>query len=495
MFCAQLVCAFDVDGDGPVRFGLPVPQGVLERGLRLRGDRGARMQWSPLFGSPPASGDRLWIEVAVIGQHGRARLELGGDGPSDPARGSVVQVFDEAVDRQGEEVLSHSRRVWRWADGSEDRRERRILAEADEEREAGEAITTESDGLAARRARVRIQASFWRDAGVLPPADGSGRFLRDELLGALPYLRRAPGARGKGDFVRGEDGATVTNGEFDTALAFARLAMCTGRSDLLEQARACAWHLCDVDLDRRSGLPFRHGGDHRSAGPETGHVWVHGALLVASLYADRDLLAEVLSIATSLAQRARATEHREGIADRLRDEAWPLCELEASLRFVDSEPIRDAADHLAAVIEARFDPVLGCFRYGEGETRAGKVYRDRLWLSAGILIPALRAHAARVGGPSTTADATEAAMLPLLLSGREGVAIQVWRVGKDSFDPTQVTGVAEPVLLLDGLSVAARRRVLSRSNVRAAWKDVLDPRHDDLVTRFTMLARCSWVMR
>lgn len=495
---AQLVATVVVEGQGPVRFGLPVEARVLERGLRVDGARGASLQWSLLAPDAPCIGERIWIEVVLTGASGSTRLLLGGVRAADPGQGPLCRF---AVERTGDDAAELTRSVWTWADGTVDRRERRLLLAPEptssEPREAGEVLRTESAGLASRRARVDVPASVWREQGVLPRADGSGRALREELLATVPRLPRAPGSRGRGDYLRGKEPVVVTNQEFDTTLAFVRLALATGDQDLLERARECAWHLVDVDLDRRSGLPFRHGRDHRDALPELGHVWTSGALLVAATCADRDLLLEVLTIVQSLAARVRAREPRRGTEDRLRDDAWPLFELESSLRYVDHAPVRAACDALAEEIVRRFDPAMRTFRYGEGATRSGEVVRDRLWLTAGILLPALRLHLERrpSRGLADVLDRVESAALEILLDGRDGLALSVMRSARGSFDPVRVEGAAEAVLLLDGLSDPARRRVLARTGLRRALDGVLDQEQDDLATRFSIVGRCAWVIR
>lgn len=495
---AQVVASFAVEAHGPVRFGIPVDVRVLERGLRLDAGRAAQLQWSPLVTDAPAIGEQLWIEVVVSGVSGRARLLLGGAPPSAQDAGPVCRVTTE----QPHETAAELRRTtWSYADGSVDTRERRVLLEVDEtaseRRFAGEAIRRESEALIERRLRVRFEASFWRERGVLPRADGSGRELREALREAVARLPRAPGERGRGDYLRGPQGETVTNQEFDTTLAFARLALADDDPALLRRARECAWHLVDVDLDRRSGLPHRHGAEHREAAPELGHVWTSGALLVAMLCADGELRDEVLGIVRSLAARVRAREPRSGPADRMRDEAWPLFELESALRVVDAAPVRAACDGLVASIVARWDPGLRSFRYGEGETRGGELVRDRVWVTAGILLPALRLHVARRPSREIDAilDAVGRAILELQLDGRSGIALQVMRSARGPFDAARVAGAAEAVLLLDGLLPKDRGRVLARAGLRRALDDVLSHEHDDLATRFSIIGRCEWVMR
>lgn len=492
--CAQVVVSFEVDGEGPVRFGFPVPVEAVERGLRLDGSPDARMQWSLLQPAPGRDGGRVWVETALVGQRGRGRLRIGGDGPVPRGGGDVVTV-ERSVDRT--DAREERSVVWRWTDGTVDRMSRSILLEDEGDREAGEAITVLGDELLARRTRVRIAASSWRTAGVLPRADGSGTAWRRALRDALPHLPPAPGTRGRGDYVRGEDGEVVTNLEFDTTLGLARLALCEGDVGLLETAWRSCRHLLDVDLDRRSGLPFRHAGDHRRAPPETGHVWTSGCLLVACTFADRDAILEVLTIGRSLAASVRARTPPRGAADRMRDEAWPLFELEQLLRFADLPPLRAGADAAARAMLKRWDPALGCLRYGEGETRSAEVYRDRIWLTAGIALPALRLHQERTGNRhvAEVVDAVDRRVAAVLLDGGRGVPVQVAVGAHGPFDAVRAFGAAEGYLLLDGLGAGLRARALRRSGVRAGLEGALDREHDDLATRFSIVARCAWIYR
>jgi hypothetical protein len=82
-----------------------------------------------------------------------------------------------------------------------------------------------------------------------------------------------------------------------------------------------------------------------------------------------------------------------------------------------------------------------------------------------------------------------------LLDGRGGVPLQL-ALGQDGpFDAVRRDEAAEAFLLLDGLDDGQRRRALGRSAVRRALDGALDPRHDDLATRFSIVARSRWVMR
>lgn len=492
--CAQVVVAFEVAGEGPVRFGFPVPVTALTRGLRVEGSPGARLQWSVIQTDPGLEGERLWAEIAILDHRGRGRVKIGGVPPVPAAGGDVVRVATTVTMHDDRE--DHTT-TWTWADGTVDTVVRSVLLEDAPPRDAGEATTVAGVDVLARRTRVRIPSSAWRAVGVLPRADGSGRAWRQALLDAFEHLPAAPGERGRGDYVRGADGETVTNLEFDTTLGLARLALGEDSPELLLASWHSCRHLLDVDLDTRSGLPFCHGSDHRRAPPELGHVWCTGARLVGCTFADRATIAGALSIARGLAARVRARHVPEGIGDRMRDEAWPLFELERALRFADLPPLRAGADAAAYAMLRRWDEGFGCFRYGEAETRSENVLRDRIWVTSGIALPALKLHAERTGDRRITAIAAaiERRAAAALMQGRQGVPVQLV-IGRDGpFDAVHAEAAAEGFLLLDGLGSGIRTRALRRSGVRAGLDGALDRAHDDLATRFSIIARCDWVHR
>jgi hypothetical protein len=488
----QALLSFSVDTECPVRFGWKVPAAALTRGLSLRGDPSARMQWRLLQESPGVSDDGLWIVVELCGHDGPARLLLGGDPPVAP--GQEGPVCQRTILLQDGEDGRERTEIDRWLDGTEDQR---VLRTVGTDARGSVQSFEDRGSVLARRLPVRIAASEWRRIGVLPRADGVGRAHRRELLALVPRLPQAPGGLGMGDFTRGRQGETVTNLEFDTTLGFLRLALCEEDDACLQRALAAARHIVDVDLDAQSGLPFRHGPDHRVARPEPGHVWVTGLAMTGAVFGERELFDAGLGIAQALAGRVLGPEPREGRFDRMRDEAWPLHELEQILRLVDHPSLRRSADAVAARLLARFDPAFRCVRYGEGETRAGEVYRDRLWLSLGLAVPALALHAQRTRNPD--ADEAVASMrrlgIELLEAGRPGLPLGVLLEDGAALSATRSRGVAEGYLLLEGLSPHALRAVLGRRSVRSALDGALDPRHEDIATRFSIAARCEWVAR
>lgn len=495
----QVVWSGQVVGEGPVRIGAPLPAEAVARGLRLEASPGARLQWSLLQREPTPTSRHLWVELAMLGAHGRFRVLGGGAGPASDGAGAVCVLH---VDEQRDAFGEHRERTWTWADGSVDRLSRtRWLALPPGhggELAVGEAETHVSADWSERCLRVETSPRLWRGAGVLPPESGLGRALREDLLAVVPLLRGAPGPRGHGDYLRGDGQRPVcTNLEYDTTLGLMRLALAESDRDCAQRALAAARHLVDSDLELRSGLPYRHGAGHRVARPELGHCWLRGLLLVGCVFADHDLIEQALSIGRALAAHCRARERAgDGADDRARDVAWPLFELEALLRFSDEPGLREAADRLAAELCDRFDPQRAVFRFGEGEM-AGGCYRERAWLTGGIVLPALDLHVERTGDDRARdcARRAETRLLALLRSGRGGVPIAYLDAGRGPFAEVRVVARAEAHLLLDGLGLGELRRCLERGAVRGALSGALAREHDDLATRFSMIARCEWVLR
>jgi len=489
----QTLLTFSVDGgDDPVRFGWKVPVAALQQGIRLVGDPGAAMQWRLLQEVPGWDGKALWIVVEVCGHDGPGRLLLGGAGPIPGGVSGAVCSRETTLltSEDGSERVE----VDTWADGTVDRR---VLSTVLEDGRGPVRRFEDGGSVLARRSRVRISGAEWRRVGLLPRADGTGRTHRRALIDAVTRLGVDPEDPFPGDFVRGGDGETVTNLEFDTTLGLLRLALCESDPGCLSRAFAAARHAVDVDIDATSGLPFRHGPGHRVARPEPGHVWTTGLLLTGAVFGEREIFDAGLGIARALAARVTTPEPEVGPRDRLRDEAWPLHELERTLLEIDLPPLRRGADAVADRILGRFDPVFRCLRYGEGETRAGRTYRDRLWLSLGIAVPALSLRAARSGDPraAEVVDTVRQLAAELLGSGEPGVPVSVTLADGRVVSATRSSGIAEGYLLLEGLTPAALRDALRRRGISSALDGALDPRHDDLATRFSIAARCEWVFR
>ena len=494
LLLAQSLLSLTIDDVAPVRFGYPLPARALARGLHLEAPAGGRLQWSLLQEKPNPTTGRQWVEIAISGARGRVRVVAGGIGPVESGSGELVTVSTK-------EIVTSSRartiRTWTWLDGTEDSLDRTVylapaVDQSGEEFDTGEAASRWSPDLISRRLRARIPTSAWRVAGVLPRARSRGGELPDQLLEVLRFLPRCRGARGAGDYVRGE--GTVTNLEFDTALAFAQLALATGSRDAIGRAHESAHHLIDRDLESTSGLPFRHGSGHRSARPEPGHVWVRGLLLTGCLFADRVLIEQALTIARSLGPFATTYQARERWEERARDIGWPLFELEHVLRFADTPALRRSADALADELMKRWDPIEGVFRFGEGESR-GRAYKERCWLTAGILLPGLREYHRRTGDRRVEAviEKVETRLVRLIKSGRKGIPLRYWVRDGSVFGVLRARSVPECFLLLDGLGTRARNKCLRRGSVRSALESTLDPMHPDLATHFTMIARCSWI--
>lgn len=487
----QVVLSFVHAGEGPLRLGFPLPAATLRRGLRVDG-AGARLQWRPLVARADPETGRVWVELAITGASRRVRVRAGGVGPCGEAGGDVVVVERRRVPGAGARRWLER---WTWSTGEVDERRREVAGgdrTGDGELRPGEAITTVSARWSSRWLDARIASGWWRRAGVLPGKGTLGRPYRERLVRLAATLEELPGRRGRGDYGRSK--GIVTNLEYDTTLALARLGLAEGRYDLLERAARAARHLVDVDLDPASGLPHPHGRDHRARAPRPGHCWLRGVLLVGLLAADRELIRAAGGIARGLA--ARRGPPREGVADRARDLAWPLWEMEAWLRVADDEVVRRAADRLGAEILRRFDPGRSVVVFGEGRTRSG-VYHERLWITAGVLLPALRAHQRRRRDPrlATVVRALERRVLRAVRRGRGGLPLHQWVGFGRVLGEARVTGRAEAFFLLEGLPVAELAPVLRRAQVQAALRDTPERDDPDLATAFSLAGRCAWILR
>ena len=485
----QALLVFSVEAPTAVRFGVPLPERELARGLRLEGPGAAQLQWRRLQPQPDPVTGRTWVEIAVQGASGRMRIHAGGQ----PAGGGLLRLGSDEEETESARVRV---RTWQWQDGRVDQLARTTFTalaalQDGEEFAPGESLSDASPELDRRWLGVRIARVFWQEAMVLPRDLGHGRTLRDELRRYALLLPEAPGRRGRGDHVRSRQ--TVTNHEFDTVLGLARLGLYCGDERLLAQALAAARHLVDIDLDARSGLPFRHGPDHRVSPPEHGHAWLSGLLLVGCLAADDELIAAAGGIAAALTRRLGSGEGRH---ERLRDFGWPLHELESWLRFAPDRAAARMASRLAAECVRRFDRAARCVRFGEGE-RAHGLYLDRCWLSGGVLLPGLRAHAQRSGDPGVwgVCAQLEAGLLARVASGRDGLPLRALVAGPTTIDELRVSAAPEACMLLDGMPATALARVLQRTQVRRALAGMLREDDPDLATSWSMIARCEWVYR
>lgn len=495
MAVALLVCqallTFVCEGEGPVRFGFPLPAEQLQRGLRVSGSK-ARLQWRALHDRPDPGTGRLWVELAVAGARGRVRVMAGGDGPVGDEGGAIVRVETQAESFSGCDI----RRVrWLWCTGEVDELQRRTFTEmtehAGEVFDAGASLTEMSPALLERCLRVRVAPGVWQRAGVLPRLGTLAREYRARLCEAAAELHELPGLRGRGDY--GRSGDVVTNLEFDTALGFVRLGLATSSPKLLQRGLDSARHLADRDLHPRSGLPYRHGPGHRVVKPEPGHAWLTGVLLAGCVSADDGLIAAAGTIAHGL---ARHPPRGEDLSDRARDYGWPLHELEAWLRFSDDRICRRTADRLARNLAGRWDSRNGVLRFGEGERRRG-FYEERAWITGGILVPALRRHLERRPDEDLAGvlEATEQRLLGLVLQGRPGLPVRYWVRDGEVTGQVRLRGVPEAYMLLEGIAPRALRRCLSRKVVRGALRDVPPEDDPNLATSFSIAARCSWVLR
>ena len=492
----------------PLRIGLRVPRAVLAQGLSLSG--GGAMQWRPLplgtaarerGGRTPSPRAEIWIEVAICAPRGRVQLRLGGD-PAAPSGAGPAFVLRRDVRRATTGCVSVTR--WEWCDGTVDERTRTTFAvgcEVGGERyAAGEARTQESAGLAQR-------SRWWRDrgrreaarCGLLPLHRGRGAAgrsstaarVRRRLGVVVDALVELPGDRGAGDFAR--HGGEVTNLEYDTTFALLRCAVATGHRRAFALAQRSARHLRDRDLDGRSGLPFVHGARHRTGVVESGHAWLQGLLWVGLLTADDGALAAARALGRALAAHLPGGR---GQHERLRSYGWPLLELEALLRVVDDRVVACAADRLAAAIGGRFDARAGTWRFGEGEEGRG-VYFERAWLTAGLLVPALRAHLLRQANAPLREQLEQGCKRLSREVGRGARGLPThYRVAAGrAFGHHFELGTARSAWLLEALPPRDQRRLLGRANLRRAVVDLVSLDAPDLATQFTLLARCGWVWR
>lgn len=485
----QALLAVPVQGQ-PVRFGVPLPAAAVAEGLRLTGP--GRLQWRRL----PVGGqdaDPVWVEIAIAGATGTARIVADGAPATPEGRGpAFVRESTEQVVAEGRATTTR----WRWCDGTVDECVRTTFhapAEiAGELYAVGEARTVWNPaGMQRSSVVVQLPRRAWEVAGVLPPAGRLGEVVRKQLVLARPRLVEMPGERGAGDFVRSSE--VVTNLEFDTTLGLLHQALAVVDAGAWAQALRCARQTSDRDLDLRTGLPFPHGLDHRTGEPAPGHAWLHGLLLAGLLSADDGLIAAAQTLARGLAASPPAGEGPHELA---RDFAWPLLELEALLAVAPDRLLEQAADRLATSIGRRFDPVARTFRFGEGELGDG-LYLERGWLTAGLVVPALRRHLHRRPDPRLAEHVriVQQALLDQIGRGRGGLPTH-WRIGGGrTFAEHRAQNEPQGLMMLEAFELVDLRRLLRREELRDSISEVPRLEDLDLPTTYSMVARCGWVWR
>lgn len=482
----QVVLTVPTEGV-PIRLGVPLPASAVTDGLRLVG--AGAMQWRRLPIGGPAP-DPVWVEIAIVGARGAASVARGGAPPDDDRAGPAFGLETSIAET---ERGTERRTIWRWNDGTTDERLRTVFRTATvvgaETFAPDEAHTVDSPAMQQRAPLWRLSHRFFTTAGLLPPPGGLGAEVRKQLVAALPHLRELGGERGAGDFAR--SGGTVTNLEFDTTLGLLRCAVAFGDAGTLALARRCARHLVDRDLDPRSGLPFPHGPGHRTGTPESGHAWLQGVLWTGLLTADDDLIVAAKSIGRALAAYPPRGEREQ---ERARDYAWPLLEMEALLAFDPDPIIAAAADRLAVAIGSRYDAAAHTFRFGEGEVERG-VYLERAWVTAGIVVPALRANLARRRDRDLAerVDDVQRFLVQRLDSPIAGIATHWRTAGGRVFAEHRARGEPDALLVFDALSSRDLRRVLQREGLRHAMDETLRADDPDLATSFSIAARARWV--
>ncbi|MCA8955304.1 MAG: hypothetical protein KDC87_04475 [Planctomycetes bacterium] len=479
-----------------LRFGIPLPDQHLAAGLRVARGRGS-LQWRRLQARPDPHTGRTWVELCVRvpgARRGGPLLHVyaGGVGAVDPERGDVVRRTVE--DRLAADGRVHEE-VWRWCSGQLDRScTTEFAARTDlgdgEAFLAGESLS--SGGVPDRFLAAGIAPRTWRRVGLLPRGGTLAADLRQRLLRTATRLHEEQTRRGSGDYRRSK--GVVTNLEFDTTLALARLGMATGDRVLLARAWRAARHSVDIDLDPNTGLHHRHGLDHHSGPADPGHTWLSGVLLVGCLAAEERWIAAAQRIARGLARHPPGGQGRD---DRVRDVGWPLLEMETWLRFADDREVAAACAGLVGRLLRRWDDANGVFRFGEGIRSRSPVYEEPLWVTAGCLVPGLRAYELR------TRDRRVAEVLAVLqrrvrqlvLNGKPGLPLRCWLRAGQIVGQARVGGTPSGYLLLEGLAPRDLSRCLRRGPVRSALGDVPGEDDVDLPTSFTMAARCWWIYR
>ena len=475
--------------DAPVRFGVALPAAALEKGISLRTGTALSVRELPLR----TRDGFVFVEIAAIPASRRITIDQGG--PQAPAAFERIEgVPTDSLATSSDRVESTQ---WRYVDGTiDERRVHEFLVDADfggDRFHAGEAKTVDCEGLRSRWGAVlQLPRAFHERVGFLPAAGPLARSVREHLCAVAHAMRELPSARGEGDYAR--SGGIVTNLEFDTTLAMLRLGLALNDAELLGRARRSALHLCDIDLDARTGLPFQHGVDHRSSAPEPGHVWLQGLLWAGAVFADDRMLVTSQRIARALAALPAAAE---GEAERARDYAWPLRELEAYLSLRDDPVVAAAADSMAAAIAARYRPDLRTFCFGEGAFVEGDGYFERAWLTGGVVVPALRAYLERRPDRELqrALDDTTAALMDRIGQGRGGIPTH-WRTLRGSvFAEHRAEHDPKAFLMLECAPRKELARLLQRAHVQRGLSETPSFDDPDLATSFSMIARCEWVYR
>jgi hypothetical protein len=212
------------------------------------------------------------------------------------------------------------------------------------------------------------------------------------------------------------------------------------------------------------------------------------------VFADDRMLVTSQRIARALAALPSSAE---GEAERARDYAWPLRELEAYLSLRDDSVVAAAADSMAAAIAARYRPDLRTFCFGEGSFVEGNGYFERAWLTGGVVVPALRAHLQRRPDRELqrALDETIAALMERIGQGRGGIPTH-WRALRGSvFAEHRAEHDPKAFLMLECAPRKELARLLQRAHVQRGLSETPSLDDPDLATSFSMIARCEWVYR
>src|SRR5690606_27781517 len=107
LILVQVLLAFAVEGTGAVRFGFPLPERALARGLAVEGAPALALQWRPVQAAPDPLTGRIWCEIAVGGpgmacaERKELRVRAGRIGPTPDRAGPVYRWTRDVAEQEG----------------------------------------------------------------------------------------------------------------------------------------------------------------------------------------------------------------------------------------------------------------------------------------------------------------------------------------------------------------------------------------------------------
>lgn len=375
-----------------------------------------------------------------------------------------------------------------------------VLLREETHLEAGDAVEFEGGiAVAAGRERATLEAALVREplpalvgverealefAAPLAPAQRDPNDPLPKFVAALDRgISALSGWRDYGDH-RLSGG--FANLEYDVALGFDLVAL--GARDARHHlvARDARRHFVLRDVSRGesgapSGIPWRHGDDHRSHEFDPGHVFL-GGLALGALIDEHPLVGSTLKEAVS----GLAELTREGAALAMeRDYGWSL------IAFHDAEWVL-GNDATAGFRRPILDALLatqaprGFFAIDRGRDRGGfdpplGAYVPTPWVTAGITLEALaREYVARRGAVER---AEAGAFTVSVAESREGCARISAAIGRtldhllvdaryENGEFAARVGYDAPgstVLARDGVADPIDRLLLAAGFGRAAW--------------------------